>query len=71
LAGNTGWIGVDRGNGLRFVQEWTLGKFFGNVIIHSGTGIVKVDKEVIEAKIAPMILGTIVQIMLYYNQEII
>jgi len=71
LAGNTGWIGVNRGNGLRFVQEWTLGKFSGNVIIHSGAGLVKVGGNGMECKKVPRILGTIVQIMLYYNHRII
>jgi len=67
LAGNTGRINEDRGNGLKFIQNWTLENFSGNILIHSGKGLVFLDKDKIEGKEAVEIVGTIVQIMLYYK----
>lgn len=67
LAGNTSRINEERGNGLKFIQQFTIGKFSGNLTIHSGAGLVEVSERGITEKIVPKILGTIVQIMLYYK----
>jgi len=67
LAGNTGRINERRGNGLQFVQRWTLTNFRGKVSIHSGEGLVIIDQDGITEFKVNRILGTIVQIMLYYK----
>lgn len=67
LAGNTGRINEKRGNGLKTIQSWTIDNFRGNIYIHSGNGLVKIDENGIKSKETFKILGTIVQIMLYYK----
>jgi len=67
LAGNTGRINETRGNGLRFIQSWTINNFRGNIYIHSGNGLVKIDEKGIKSEETFKIIGTIVQIMLYYK----
>lgn len=67
LSGKTGRIGEDRGNGLHFVQTWTIKDFGGNLSIHSNSGTVIVDKEGIKSQPAPRILGTIAQFEIYYK----
>ncbi len=67
LAGNTGRIGEIRGNGLRLIQQWTLQNFSGKVMIHSGNGLVVVDKVGIREHIVNKILGTIAQFMINYS----
>ena len=67
LAGNTGRINEIRGNGLRIIQSWTINNFCGNIYIHSGNGFVEIDKNGIKSKETFKIIGTIVQIMLYYK----
>jgi hypothetical protein len=42
LAGNSGRVGEVRGNGLRLIQQWTINNFTGEVMIHSGDGLVVV-----------------------------
>lgn len=67
LAGNTGRINEIRGNGLKFIQGWTIDNFSGNINIHSGNGLVKIDENGIKSEETFKIIGTIVQIMLYYK----
>lgn len=67
LAGNTGRIDEKRGNGLKFIQGWTINNFSGTIYIHSGSGKVKIDESGIKAEETFKILGTMVQIMLYYK----
>jgi len=67
LSGKTGRVDEKRGNGLKFIQNWTLNKFSGSILIHSGSGQVYVDEKGTENKIAPKITGTIIQIMLNYT----
>ena len=66
LSGKTGRINERRGNGLKFIQKWTLDRFDGSMLIHSGNGLVTVDKCGINDRIASKISGTIIQIMLNY-----
>jgi hypothetical protein len=67
LAGKTGRINERRGNGLQFVQRWTLTNFRGKVAIHSGEGLIIIDQDGVTEHKVHRILGTIVQIMLYYK----
>jgi len=67
LAGNTGRIDEIRGNGLRIIRSWTIDNFRGNIYIHSGNGLVKIDEEGIKFEETFKIIGTIVQVMLYYK----
>lgn len=67
LAGNTGRINEKRGNGLKTIQSWTINNFRGNIYIHSGNGLVKIDENGIKSEETFKIIGTIVQIMLYYK----
>lgn len=66
LAGNTGRIGEIRGNGLRLIQQWTLQNFSGKVMIHSGNGLVIVNKTGMKEYTVNKILGTIAQFMINY-----
>ena len=66
LSGKTGWVDTKRGNGLIFVQNTTQARFSGNIVIHSGSGLVAVEKDRIEGQKVNKILGTAIQIMLYY-----
>lgn len=67
LAGHSGWIGVQRGNGLKTVQQWTIENFHGILTIHSGSGLVEVNEHGIEAKETIPILGTLAQFVIYYE----
>jgi hypothetical protein len=67
LAGNTGRIDEKRGNGLKFIRNWTIDNFSGTIYIHSGNGLVMIDENGIKAEETFKILGTMVQIMLYYK----
>jgi len=51
----------------RIIQSWTINNFCGNIYIHSGNGFVEIDKNGIKSKETFKIIGTIVQIMLYYK----
>lgn len=66
LAGNTGRIGEIRGNGLKLIQQWTLQNFSGKVMIHSGNGLVIVNKAGIKEYTVNKILGTIAQFVINY-----
>ena len=66
LAGNTGRIGEIRGNGLKLIQQWTLQNFAGTVMIHSGNGLVIVDKSGMKDTEVNKILGTVAQFVINY-----
>ncbi len=67
LAGNTGRIGEVRGNGLRLIQQWTIQDFSGKVMIHSGNGLVTVDRKEMKDYTVNRILGTLAQFVIMYN----
>lgn len=67
LAGNTGRIGEKRGNGLRYIQSWTIQNFSGRLTIHSGNGVIEVDKDKIYEHNDIKILGTLAQFVIYYK----
>ncbi len=67
LQGFTGRTGEKRGNGLKLIQAWTINKFNGAVRIHSGNGLVTVDKEGTQSKNANSILGTLASCMIKYK----
>lgn len=66
LAGNSGRIGEVRGNGLRLVQHWTINNFLGTVMIHSGNGLVVVDRTGIKSFTVNKIAGTLAQFVINY-----
>ncbi len=65
LEGHTGRIGEPRGNGLLMIQSWTKEYFSGKVMIHSGDGLVIVNKNIESYKVNK-ILGTLAQFVIYY-----
>lgn len=67
LRGVSGRIKEDRGNGLKLIQDWTINKFDGTVRIHSGDGLVVVDKNGQSAKNVPSILGTLTELVVVYK----
>ena len=66
LSGTSGRIGENRGNGLKTIQDWTINKFNGIVRIHSGDGLVVVDKNGQKTSDVFPILGTLASFMLKY-----
>ena len=67
LQGITGRVGEKRGNGLKLVQEWTIGTYHGCVRIHSGAGLVIVDDSGTHGKDVNKILGTLASFVVTYN----
>lgn len=68
LSGVTGRVGEQRGNGLRLIQDWTINKFNGKVRIHSGSGLVEVDKkDGTKERDVHNILGTLAEFVVIYN----
>lgn len=67
LRGITGRVGEKRGNGLKLIQNWTINNFNGIVRIHSGNGLVIVDKNGIQSRIVNNILGTLAGFVVAYN----
>lgn len=67
LAGYTGRIDEERGNGLRLIQKWTIQNFSGKVMIHSGNGLVIVDKSGMKEYPVHKILGTVAQFVINYH----
>lgn len=67
LSGNSGRVGEIRGNGLKLVQRWTIKNFAGMVMIHSGNGLVLVDKDGTSEYNVPDILGTVAQFVIHYK----
>jgi hypothetical protein len=52
---------------LRLIQQWTLQNFAGTVMIHSGSGLVIVDKTGMKDSEANKILGTVAQFVINYT----
>ena len=48
-------------------QDWTINKFNGIVRIHSGNGLVIVDKDGIQSRVVNKILGTLASFVVTYN----
>lgn len=67
LTGVTGRVGEKRGNGLITIQDWTINQFSGIVHIHSGNGLVTIDKNGEKEKEVDRILGTLAGLELVYN----
>lgn len=67
LSGVTGRVGEPRGNGLRVVQNWTINKFDGILRIHSGNGLVVVEKNGQSAQVVFPILGTLASFVIQYK----
>lgn len=67
LRGVTGRVGEPRGNGLKIIQDWTINKFDGIVKIHSGNGLVVVDKDGQHTQTTFPILGTLASLMVKYE----
>ena len=67
LEGYTGRIGENRGNGLKWVQRWTIKDLCGILIIRSGSGLIRVDKDGSKAQDVNRILGTTAQFVIYYS----
>lgn len=70
LAGYTGRIGEDRGNGLRLVQDWTINAFAGSLCIHSGKGMVTIDEKGTKNCEAFDVLGTLAKFIVFYQRPI-
>ena len=67
LSGVTGRIGETRGNGLKVIQNWTINNFDGIVKIHSGKGLVVVDKDGKHTQTVFSILGTLASFVVKYK----
>lgn len=67
LKGNTGWIDVKRGNGLKYVQKWTIQDFDGQIMIHSGSGLAIIKSDGINYHKVDKIQGTIAQFVIKYK----
>lgn len=67
LSGVTGRVGEKRGNGLKSIQKWTIGQFSGTLRIHSGTGLIEVDKDGQREKQVDKMLGTLAEFSVQYN----
>ncbi len=64
--GVSGRIEEDRGNGLKYVQDWTFNTLSGMIKIQSYDGLVVASKKEIQGKYVPTILGTIVDVKISY-----
>jgi hypothetical protein len=67
LLGITGRAGERRGNGLKTIQDWTINNFNGIVRIHSGNGLVVIDKGGQKIEVVNKILGTLAEIVISYK----
>jgi hypothetical protein len=67
LAGFTGRIGEQRGNGLITIQNWTVDKFRGTLSLHSGKGLASVSASGVQTRDVPDVRGTIAQLMIEDN----
>ena len=67
LEGRTGRVGEKRGNGLILIQDWVINKFNGTVRIHSGSGLVTVDKRGTKSRNVNNILGTLAGFVITYR----
>ncbi len=69
MSGVTGRVGETRGNGLRVIQDWTINKFDGIVRIHSGDGLVVVDRNGQATKTVFPIIGTLASFVVRYKEQ--
>lgn len=67
LSGVTGRIGEKRGNGLKLIRDWTINHFNGIVRIHSGNGLVIIDKDGEKEREVFDILGTLASFVIKYK----
>lgn len=67
LQGVTGRVGEKRGNGLKLIQRWTIEDFKGILRIHSGSGLVEVDHTGTKATSVSKTLGTLAELVVFYN----
>lgn len=67
LTGVTGRVGEKRGNGLITIQDWTINQLSGIVRIHSGNGLVVIDKNGQKEQVVSGILGTLAGLEIVYN----
>lgn len=67
LKGISGRVGEKRGNGLKLVQDWTINKLNGIVKIHSGNGLVTVDKNGTQSRMVNKISGTLASFVVTYS----
>ncbi len=67
LSGVTGRVDERRGNGLRVIQDWTINKFDGIVKIHSGSGLVVVDKDGQKPQTVFPVIGTLASFVVRYK----
>jgi hypothetical protein len=64
--GVSGRIEEERGNGLKYVQDWTFNELCGMVKIQSYDGLVVAKKQEMKSQTVPSILGTIVGVKISY-----
>lgn len=64
--GVSGRIEEDRGNGLKYVQDWTFNELSGMIKIQSYDGLVIANKKEMKSQAVPSILGTIVGVKISY-----
>jgi len=64
--GVSGRIEEDRGNGLKYVQDWTFNELSGIIKIQSYDGLVVANKKEMKSQTVPSILGTIVGVKISY-----
>ena len=67
LRGITGRIGERRGNGLKTIQKWTISKLNGALRIHSGSGLVVVDKTGQKEHRVNTVVGTLAEFVVSYK----
>jgi len=67
LQGISGRVGERRGNGLLLIQDWTINQFNGIIRIHSGSGLVVVDKNGQKESNVNKILGTLAEFVVLYK----
>ena len=67
LRGITGRVGERRGDGLKIIQKWTINQLNGILRIHSGDGLVIVDKNGQEERSVNTIIGTLAEFIVSYN----
>ncbi len=67
LKGITGRIGERRGNGLKIIQKWTIDQLNGILRIHSGSGLVVVDKTGQKEHRVNTVVGTLAEFVVSYK----
>lgn len=67
LRGISGRIGERRGNGLRLIQDWAINQFNGIIRIHSGNGLIVIDKNGQKEISVNKVLGTLAEFVVSYK----